>query len=277
MRFVGWLVCAWGVMVFAGNAATAQADFDSLNKQGQFLYQAGDMGKSMAAFEDAIKAAKPGSQDELTASKNLLLPLGQLNDKDKLWQAKRKVVLLDHQLNNTPIPEEFVEGPGGAQGAKSALDEVNKLMQARNYAGAQSKLQELLKANKDDGNAHFYMGGCLYGLKKYKAALAEYDWVAKNAPTTGLQSKGKVEAQKLRMAMAGICPGNCLKPSTPGWKPGDHGLNWITFRYRTSSESGWKVWSEKHMGEVIEFPGGIPTNMGKCKICNGTGRIKPLK
>jgi hypothetical protein len=32
-------------------------------------------------------------------------------------------------------------------------------------------------------------------------------------------------------------------------------------------------WSEHHLGEVIVMQDGKPTNIGKCKICGGTGKV----
>ncbi len=62
------------------------------------------------------------------------------------------------------------------------------------------------------------------------------------------------------------CPGPCLKLSEGKWEKGDENLRWRKITYK----GGWKSWSERHLGEVIEMQDGQPVNIGKCKVCNGT-------
>ena len=72
------------------------------------------------------------------------------------------------------------------------------------------------------------------------------------------------------------CPGPCLKLSRGVWThmnvaghdPSDL---WITF---TAAGGGTMSWNQNHVGDVIVMQDGKPTDIGKCKICGGTGRVK---
>jgi hypothetical protein len=46
---------------------------------------------------------------------------------------------------------------------------------------------------------------------------------------------------------------------------------WITF---TAAGGGTMSWNQNHVGDVIVMQDGKPTDIGKCKICGGTGRVK---
>jgi hypothetical protein len=72
------------------------------------------------------------------------------------------------------------------------------------------------------------------------------------------------------------CPGPCLKLSRGVWThmnvaghdPSDL---WITF---TAADGGTMSWNQNHVGDVIVMQDGKPTDIGKCKICGGTGKVK---
>ena len=72
------------------------------------------------------------------------------------------------------------------------------------------------------------------------------------------------------------CPGPCLKLSKGVWthtdidgKPSDD-----LWQYFNSPDGHWTIgWSEHHLGEVIVMQDGKPTDIGKCKICGGTGKV----
>jgi hypothetical protein len=74
------------------------------------------------------------------------------------------------------------------------------------------------------------------------------------------------------------CPGPCLKLSRGVWKhldmPGHAPSDvWQVFRNQVTGKGG-KAWSQVHVGEVIEYQNNEPVNIGKCKICGGTGKVK---
>ncbi|HXE42279.1 MAG TPA: hypothetical protein VN516_04570 [Candidatus Baltobacteraceae bacterium] len=42
----------------------------------------------------------------------------------------------------------------------------------------------------------------------------------------------------------------------------------------TKGSGGWSAWNQNHVGDVIEYQNGDPVNVGKCKVCSGTGKVK---
>jgi hypothetical protein len=71
------------------------------------------------------------------------------------------------------------------------------------------------------------------------------------------------------------CPAPCLKLSKGNWIHKDvpgHSANelWQEFR----GKSLRKAWSQGHIGQVIQMQNGEPVNIGTCKTCNGTTRVK---
>jgi hypothetical protein len=74
------------------------------------------------------------------------------------------------------------------------------------------------------------------------------------------------------------CPGPCLKLSRGVWvhmnMPG-HDPNdlWQQFP-NLGGRGGGHAWNQNHVGEVIAYQNGEPVNIGKCKICGGTGKVK---
>ena len=39
-----------------------------------------------------------------------------------------------------------------------------------------------------------------------------------------------------------------------------------------SGLGGYQAWNQHHLGEVIVYQNGVAVNVGKCKICGGTGK-----
>jgi hypothetical protein len=74
------------------------------------------------------------------------------------------------------------------------------------------------------------------------------------------------------------CPEPCLKLShgvwrhldLPGYGPGEL---WQEF-LNQGDGMGYQAWSQQHLGEVITHQNGVPVNIGKCKVCGGTTRVK---
>ena len=71
------------------------------------------------------------------------------------------------------------------------------------------------------------------------------------------------------------CPGPCLKLSrawihmdVAGHDPSEL---WAIFPNQ-SGLGGYQAWNQHHLGEVIVYQNGVAVNVGKCKICGGTGK-----
>lgn len=160
--------------------------------------------------------------------------------------------------------------------APPGFDAAVKLYNERNYPKAEAAFEKFISAGIANSNVHLYLGGTYQQLKKYDAALKQYDWVAQNAVLVSTKNKGKSAASTLRSYRAGVCPGQCLKLSSGGWAHYS-GLNpnllWKKFPF----SGGWGAWSTNHLGEVIVYVGGKPVNKGKCPICGGTGQVPKLK
>lgn len=171
----------------------------------------------------------------------------------------------------TPPVRKKVEDSPAPAGFNNAVN----LYSRGKYAQAAAVFEGFVKKGTANSQSRLYLGAAYQALKKYDKALAQYDWVGKNAPLISLKQKGIGNAKALRAARTGICPGNCLKLTTPGWQTiagRDPNVRWMKFR----ESDGWSAWSTNHVGEVIEFANGRAVNKGKCPICGGTGRVAPL-
>jgi hypothetical protein len=183
------------------------------------------------------------------------------------------------QVSDTSTPE-TIAAPTAERSEPSGYKEALALYSSGKYVPAAAQLEKILASGQADTATHYLLAGSYLGVKKYKLAADQYQWVAKNAPSGKLKTKSKAEAQKLTNWLAGICPGNCLKKSMPGWAhyPNlDPNLLWMAFRFADAQGGGTKYWSTHHLGEVIEYEGGIPVDKGTCPICHGTGHVTPLK
>ncbi len=160
--------------------------------------------------------------------------------------------------------------------AKSELDLAAELYRSGKYSDALKHFRTIAESGSDNGDARIMMGYCYVGLKKYQEALKEYNQAAKEGKLISIRNKAQGLASRLDTEMKGICPGNCLKPSMPGWHkmnvPGTPDrLVWMVFPYLDpAGKGGSEYWSNDHMGEVIEYVNGRPVNKGKCPICHGT-------
>ena len=72
------------------------------------------------------------------------------------------------------------------------------------------------------------------------------------------------------------CPGPCLKLSHGVWThmavAGHDATDlWITF---TKAGGGTMSWNQNHVGDVIAYQNGDPVDIGKCKVCGGTAKVK---
>jgi len=72
------------------------------------------------------------------------------------------------------------------------------------------------------------------------------------------------------------CPGPCLKLSVGEWVHMDVAGHPPTDLWRKFSKGsgGWSAWNQNHVGDIIEYQNGDPVDVGKCKICGGTGKVK---
>ncbi len=155
----------------------------------------------------------------------------------------------------------------------------SKLYQTQKFQEALKHFQNAAATEADDGEARIMVGYCYYSLKQYDKALKEYTLAADKGKFISVRNKAQRLAQTLRTYMVGICPGNCLKPSMPGWRkmnvPGKPDrLVWMVYPYLDpAGKGGSEYWSNDHMGEVIEYVNGRPINKGTCPICKGTGKV----
>ncbi len=155
----------------------------------------------------------------------------------------------------------------------------SKFYQTKKFAEALKHFQKAAATQADDGEARIMAGYCYYSLKQYEKALKEYTLAADKGKLISVRNKAQRLAQRLSSYLRGICPGNCLKPSMPGWRkmnvPGKPDrLVWMVYPYLDpEGRGGSEFWSNDHMGEVIEYVNGRPINKGVCPICNGTGKV----
>lgn len=149
----------------------------------------------------------------------------------------------------------------------------------KKYKEALKPLAATANSGDDDGDARILLGHCYYELKQYAKALESFRMAAKDGKKISLRNRAQSLARTVDLSMKGICPGNCLKLSTPGWKkmnvPGTPSrLVWMVFPYLDpEGKGGSEYWSNDHVGEVIEYVNGRPINRGPCPICKGTGKI----
>ncbi len=161
--------------------------------------------------------------------------------------------------------------------------EGTKLFREKKYADALKHYKKAADTSTDDGECAILVGQCYFHLKDYDKALKQYQSVAENGKRISVKNKAQKYAQQLSCMMKGICPGNCLKPSMKGWRKmkvagTPDRLVWMVYPYLDpAGKGGSEYWSNDHMGEVIEYVNGRPKNMGKCPICNGTGKITLTK
>jgi hypothetical protein len=72
------------------------------------------------------------------------------------------------------------------------------------------------------------------------------------------------------------CPGPCLKLSKGVWQHEDvagHAPTDLWQRF-PRADGTWHMWNQNHVGDVIQMQNGEPVNIGKCKICGGSGHVK---
>lgn len=161
--------------------------------------------------------------------------------------------------------------------------EGTKFFQEKKFSDALKHYKRAAETTTDDGECAILVGRCYFHLKEYDKALKQYESVAQNGKRITVKNKAQKYAQQLSCMMKGICPGNCLKPSMKGWRKmkvegTPDRLVWMVFPYLDKAgKGGSEYWSNDHMGEVIEYVNGRPKNMGKCPICNGTGKITLTK
>lgn len=80
----------------------------------------------------------------------------------------------------------------------------------------------------------------------------------KGAGTIACTAKGCTQGQV-------TCPGKCLKLSEGKWVKGKDDLMWRNF--------GTIMYSEHHLGDILEMKDGKLTDVGKCPICGGTTTV----
>ena len=105
--------------------------------------------------------------------------------------------------------------------------------------------------------------------KNGTVTLAETNKPCFNCHGTG---KGKCPASNCRKGEVD-CPNTCMKLSQGAWHPmAGHPPNemWQDFR----GKDGIRSWSQAHVGQVFRMVNGNVENLGVCKTCNGTTKVK---
>ena len=154
-----------------------------------------------------------------------------------------------------------------------------RLYREKKFVQAAQSLQVAAASKADDGEAGILLGYCYFENHQYGKALQQYKQVSETAKLISIRNRAQKLAATLDSYMRGICPGNCLKPSMPGWRkmsvPGTPDrLVWMVYPYLDpAGKGGSEYWSNDHMGEVIEYVNGRPINKGRCPICGGTGKV----
>ncbi|MBS1993093.1 MAG: hypothetical protein JSS86_07590 [Cyanobacteria bacterium SZAS LIN-2] len=168
----------------------------------------------------------------------------------------------------------------GQKAHDDAVSAGAKFYAAKKYDAAIKSYETAWKSGLDDGQAGIMLGYCYYAKHQYPSALKQYNDVAEHGKLISIKNNAQKLARTLDCYMRGVCPGNCLKPSMPGWRkmtvPGcPDRLVWMVYPYLDPAGAGGsEYWSNDHMGEVIEYVNGRPVNKGKCPICGGTGKVK---
>lgn len=169
--------------------------------------------------------------------------------------------------------------PDDATRRQLEINKAAKLYQAKKYAEALAHYAKAAQSPAEDGESIIMEGYCYFSLKQYAKALQKYKQASAEGKLISIRNHAQKLAQTLDSYMKGICPGNCLKPSMPGWRkmnvPGTPDrLVWMVYPYLDpAGKGGSEYWSNDHMGEVIEYVNGRPINKGRCPICNGTGKV----
>lgn len=162
---------------------------------------------------------------------------------------------------------------------KTSYQNGAKLFQEKKYRAAAASLAVAAQSPLDDGEAGILLGYCFYEMHQYQKALDQYKKVSETGKLISVKNRAQRLAATLNSYMKGVCPGNCLKPSTPGWRKMDvpgkpDRLVWMVFPYLDpAGKGGSEYWSNDHMGEVIEYVNGRPINKGPCPLCSGTGKV----
>ncbi len=118
------------------------------------------------------------------------------------------------------------------------------------------------------------LGVFSFGLKEWIAA-ADSPAAEKSKPCFTCNGTGKVTCPNGKDGEAD-CPGPCLKLNKGVWVHMDvqgHPPTDIWQKFKTANRT-WAAWNQNHVGDVIEYQNGNPVNIGKCKICGGTGHVK---
>jgi hypothetical protein len=121
--------------------------------------------------------------------------------------------------------------------------------------------------------------GLLFMLCSGFACGADADAGAADVACPQCEGAGTVRCKAKCTDGKARCPKPCLKKDDPGWKKATvagHGPDelWMEFRSKKDkSETRGRMWSQNHLGELIEYVNGEPANKGKCPTCGGTSTI----
>src|ERR1700728_4807970 len=101
-----WLTIIAFIVICSPCLATTESQ--ALNDEGITLYRSKQYEKAVAKFEEALKCATPGSEDELAAANNLVFPVTALGNLDDQWMAEKRAHELEHHIRGTAIPDGYM-------------------------------------------------------------------------------------------------------------------------------------------------------------------------
>lgn len=154
-------------------------------------------------------------------------------------------------------------------------DAAAALYKQKKFPQAAKAFEAIIQKGTANVDTHLSLAYCYLLQRLYSKAAKEFEWVAKYGKNSmTLQKQAGQTATSLRTYIAGVCPAPCLKANDPRWVLKNDGKRWITVSY--SRKATWNF-SEHHVGEYVANENGIPVLKGTCPVCEGTGRVKPLK
>jgi tetratricopeptide (TPR) repeat protein len=124
-----------------------------------------------------LKAPKAGSPSYLGRTK----VTGQLSSKTKSGKTATYEFIDDHNKNSTQEP--------ASQSSTPVFDPLRDVMfdiNAKNYAGALTKVDNVLKQTPNHAKAHYIKAVTLVYLRQYTQARQEYESAIKYSPNTPL-------------------------------------------------------------------------------------------
>lgn len=97
-------------------------------------------------------------------------------DRDTIAEAEKKIK--ERQADERQAEQKMVEEQARREKIGMLLREAGSLLREGNYSVAEEKLQQLLREDPQNGNAHFYLGQAAFQTHKYEEAFQYYEKAA---------------------------------------------------------------------------------------------------